>query len=45
MRFHLEMEIEKNVARGLSPEDARREALKSFAGVEKSPSRRASCPA
>lgn len=35
MRFHLEMEVEKNRARGLSDEDARREALRSFGGVEK----------
>jgi hypothetical protein len=35
MRFHLEMEIEKNRARGLSPDDARRNALQSFGGVEK----------
>ena len=35
MRFHLEMEIERNVARGLSPAEARREALQSFGGVEK----------
>ncbi|MEO8190119.1 MAG: ABC transporter permease [Acidobacteriota bacterium] len=35
MKFHLEMEIEKNLARGLSPAEARREALQSFGGVEK----------
>jgi predicted permease len=35
MRFHLDMEIEKHRARGLSAGDARREALLSFGGVEK----------
>ncbi|MEK6286802.1 MAG: ABC transporter permease [Acidobacteriota bacterium] len=35
LRFHLEMEIEKNVARGMSHAAARREALRSFGGVEK----------
>ncbi len=35
MRFHLDMEIEKNLARGLSPEKARRQALQSFGGVDK----------
>jgi len=35
MRFHVEMEAEKHVRRGLSPEEARREALKSFGGVDK----------
>ena len=35
MRFHLEMEVKKNVERGMAPEDARREAMKSFGGVEK----------
>src|SRR6185369_11904438 len=35
MRFHLEMEIEKNVRRGMSPAEARLEALRSFGGVEK----------
>lgn len=35
LRLHLEMEIEKNVARGMSQAAARREALRSFGGVEK----------
>ncbi|HEY6148417.1 MAG TPA: ABC transporter permease, partial [Thermoanaerobaculia bacterium] len=35
MRFHLEMEIRKNVERGMGPEEARLEAMKSFGGVEK----------
>jgi len=35
LRFHLEMEIEGNVRRGMSPAEARREALMSFGGVEK----------
>ena len=33
MRFHLEKEIEHNVAAGMSPEEARRHALISFGGV------------
>ncbi len=35
LRFHLEREIEKNVRRGMSPEEARTEALRRFGGVEK----------
>jgi putative ABC transport system permease protein len=35
VRFHLEMETEKNVKRGMNPPDARREALMRFGGVEK----------
>jgi predicted permease len=35
LRFHLEREIEKNVRRGMSPEEARTEALRLFGGVEK----------
>jgi predicted permease len=35
LRFHLEMEIEGNVRRGMSPTEARREALMRFGGVEK----------
>ena len=35
LRFHVEMEIEGNVRRGMSPAEARREALMSFGGVEK----------
>ncbi len=35
VRFHLEMEIEHNVSRGLSPADARRAALVAFGGVER----------
>jgi len=34
MRFHLEREIEENITRGMKPEDARAEALRSFGGVE-----------
>lgn len=30
LRFHLEMEIEKNVRRGMSPEEARRQARMGF---------------
>src|SRR5215208_2993465 len=35
LRFHLEKEIEQNLARGMSPEEARLAALRSFGGVER----------
>jgi putative ABC transport system permease protein len=35
LRFHLEMEIEENVRRGMSLTEARRDALVRFGGVEK----------
>lgn len=35
LRFHLEMEAEKNMRRGMSREEARRAALRSFGGVER----------
>ena len=35
LRFHLEREIEENIARGMSPEEARFAALRSFGGVER----------
>lgn len=35
LRFHLEMEIEANVKRGMSLTEARREALLKFGGLEK----------
>ena len=35
LRFHLEMEIEANIKRGMSPPEARRDALLKFGGVEK----------
>jgi predicted permease len=35
LRFHVEMETEANLKRGLSPEAARRAALVSFGGVER----------
>ena len=35
MRFHLERAVERNVARGLSPAAARREALLTFGGVDR----------
>jgi len=35
LRSHLEMSIELNLRRGMSPADARREALRSFGGVER----------
>jgi predicted permease len=34
LRFHLEREIEQNISRGMSQEDARRAALRSFGGVD-----------
>jgi macrolide transport system ATP-binding/permease protein len=34
LRSHLEMAVEANVSKGMSIEDARREALRSFGGVE-----------
>ena len=34
VRFHLEREIEENIARGMDPEEARLAALRSFGGVE-----------
>ncbi|MBO0725693.1 MAG: ABC transporter permease [Blastocatellia bacterium] len=35
VRFHLEREIAENIARGVSPEEARMAALRSFGGVER----------
>ncbi len=35
LRFHLEMETEKSIRAGMSPEDARRAALRNFGGVER----------
>jgi putative ABC transport system permease protein len=35
VRFHLEREIEQNIARGMRPEEARVAALRSFGGVER----------
>ena len=34
LRFHLEKETEQNLARGMSPDEARLAALRSFGGVE-----------
>jgi predicted permease len=34
LRFHMEKEIEQNIARGMSPEEARRQALIAFGGVQ-----------
>jgi putative ABC transport system permease protein len=34
LRFHLEMETEKNLRLGLSPAEARRRALRDFGGIE-----------
>ena len=35
VRFHLEREVEENIARGMNPEEARFAALRSFGGVER----------
>ena len=35
LRFHVEMEIERNIERGMSPAEARFHALRDFGGVEK----------
>src|SRR5882724_4861838 len=35
IRFHLEKQIELNIAAGMSPEEARRRALIAFGGVQK----------
>ncbi|HEX7091560.1 MAG TPA: ABC transporter permease, partial [Longimicrobiales bacterium] len=35
IRFHIEKQIEKNIARGMGPEEARRDALVRFGGVER----------
>jgi putative ABC transport system permease protein len=35
LRFHLEMEAEENVRRGMAPDEARLAALRSFGGVER----------
>jgi putative ABC transport system permease protein len=35
VRFHIEMETEKNIRAGMSPEDARLKALRSFGPMEK----------
>jgi predicted permease len=35
LRFHLEMETEKNIRAGMKPEDARNQAFLSFGGVER----------
>jgi predicted permease len=34
-RFHIEMQTEKNVARGMTPDEARRRALLEFGGVDR----------
>ncbi len=35
LRFHLEMQTEQNLRAGMTPEQARREALKKFGGIER----------
>ena len=37
MRFHLEREIDRNIRDGMTPEDARYAALRSFGGVDVQP--------
>ena len=48
IRFHLEMQVEENLRRGRSPEQARREAAgvapRRFAGVDPSARKSASAP-
>ena len=39
LRYHLERQIEQNLKAGLSPEEARRAALKDFGGVEQTKER------
>src|SRR5262245_49390000 len=34
LRFHLEKEVEQNIAQGMSPDEARRQALIAFGGVQ-----------
>ena len=34
MRFHLEQQIEENIAAGMTPQEARRAATREFGGVE-----------
>ena len=34
LRSHLDMAVELNLSKGMSPEEARREALRGFGGVE-----------
>jgi len=35
LQFHLEREIEENIVRGMTPEEARCAALRSFGGMER----------
>jgi predicted permease len=35
LSFHLEKEVERNIAHGMSPEDARQAALRGFGGVQR----------
>src|SRR5262247_784428 len=35
LQFHLEREIEENIVRGMTPEDARSAAIRSFGGVDR----------
>src|SRR5262245_40971315 len=39
LRYHIEQQVEQNVRLGMSPEEARRSALKSFGGVEQAKER------
>jgi hypothetical protein len=35
MRFHIEQETERNIRNGMKPEEARREALRNFGGIDR----------
>lgn len=35
MKFHVEQETEHNVRKGMAPQDARREAMKAFGGIDR----------
>src|SRR2546423_9289828 len=37
LQFHLEKEIEQNIAAGMAPDEARRQALIAFGGVHQTP--------
>src|SRR5215813_7505184 len=39
LRYHIEQQVEQNVRLGMSPEEARQSALKSFGGVEQAKER------
>src|SRR5262245_53418735 len=35
LQFHIEREVEENIVRGMTPEEARLAAIRSFGGVER----------